>query len=716
MQDHFLPRDLTFTFNNPLDLSSLSDGQVEAQIRQLQSELSIRRRRNRAADSIDEAPTTRRMRREHDSMEAVPSSEEKSDVPPDPLPGTAEWLQSQENFYFFRKYPNVFTELQERNESGSPPHFLIHGNVQGGKTPVIAGLALYMVRDMRLSVVVVVRNILEDQRQLTDKFKNPHEPFHFFYSREAIKVSTPEESLSTFHREEPALTVALENQTQLQKIVDTWRGTSGGPNEFALIIDEADAIAFKGQNGRPTYPKVNGYLKELQDRARVVIMVTATSFDVLYLEARLTNRRIYSIPKHPNYKGVDHPGVQLIPVTMDLRYGGVGQPISPGLLEWYEELSQQMPFERAVREENGELTDHPIICLQKTETKIAKQMDMLYVLATDPRFRERFAILVYNGKGVHAYYHTLLPEIIPERGIYGKHHIDPRCNVSTRQYKKASIRDVLRMLRLYRNQYPITHIIIIAGFTVSRGLNIVSGVDYKWHLTHEIMYHSPNASVSDLIQSCRIFGIYYDSIPLKIYCAPEDAVSIRQAHFVQDRLIEGATSLATFEQVTASMPTLCRVIRICKNFIPARRTTQKCAEPEWNIVSTEEEQYVDEEEEKEELDDDEFKEDTEDDNDGSHIFRVLPERLGEVSRAYYNQIVVYLTDMHHTGVWMLKSRVLSMIYRNIQERNVIKSSIWNWTDVHSNFFEYAETEWESGLLIRQDTTGAWFMRLNEEEH
>lgn len=599
-----------------------------------------------------------------------------------------------EKYSFFRECSRIFPDLlQTQQDQTSTPYFLIQGSVQGGKTPVIAGLSLFLIKQMQISVITVVRNHLADRQQLDDKFTCNQEPFHVFH--EDVKVYKPRDNLYTFNQKERGLTIALENKIQLQKIVETL-GATHDPDRFALIVDEADAIAFKGAKRKPTCPQVIRWLKSLQAKAQLVVYVTATSFDVLYLEHKLTNRQIYTIPKDPHYKGIKD--VQFNPVEMDLQYRK-GQPISPELLEWYVDLSRESPFERAVKEDNGEMTDHPIICLQKTETDTRKQKDILCALASEPRLRNRFAILVYNGKGVDAYFRDLLPEYIPEQPKLPKgiHIIDPQYNIATRWYRKASIRDVLRMLRLYRNEYPVTHIIIIAGFTVARGLNIVSRLDYKWHLTHEIMYHSKGATVSDLMQSLRILGIYRDDIPLKVFCNTIDAEAILQAYELQDHLINGAS----LETATMTMPSLCQAIRVYVGLIPKKRdTTQKCAEPLWNTVESKAEAEQD---------------DVAVHDGSSRIFRVLPECLGEVSRAYYDKIVAYLRNTQRTRRWLLKADVLSMIYREIQERNVIKSSIWQWT-AQSNFFEHAETEWESGLLIRQDETGAWYMRLNEEEH
>lgn len=593
-----------------------------------------------------EMESTRRRRRSEYRDSAYEPLRQRSRVDDETIPLIEPWLS--ESIPFFRKYPGLFSDLQNTENN---PYFLIQGSVQGGKTPVIAGLTLFLIKVMRLSVIVVVRNYRADQQQLQDKFEQVDERFYPF----GITVRTASDRSYTFNPYSPTLTIALENKSQLSQIVESYKSTPN-PNHFAVIVDEADAIAYKKGN-----PQVIRWLRELQSQASQNILVTATAFDVLYLENELKNHRIYTIPRHFNYKGVDHPGLELVSTNINLRYS-VGQPIAPELLEWYETLNSESPFQRVVTEDGMEPSDHPIICLQKTETNTLKQTDIMCTLASDPRFRERFAILVYNGKGVDAYWHELLPERLPARlDIIGTVVTDTRCDVTRRWYKKASIRDVLGMFRAYRHQYPVTHIVIIAGFTVARGLNIVS-TDYKWHLTHEIMYHSPAATVSDLLQSCRVLGIYNDAVPLKVYCKPSDARDIQQAHYLQTRLIEGAT----LHEVTASMPSLCSTIRVLLGSIPVRRTTKKCAEPVWNTVQTEAEQYAEAEIENKE----------EDDGSGWLVYQT-----SEIQKKAYQDIEKVLLDQGWINMWVKRSDI--QMY--IPERE------WDLRDLKHNSSRIGET-------------------------
>ena len=642
-------------------------------------------RRRKKANSIvveQEDPPRQRSRIPEPTLPAHVEPRDMFNIPP-----VEPWLRDR--YPFFTEYPDIFSDL--RNALQGDRYFLIQGSVQGGKTPVISGLSLFLIKELDISVVTVVRNLRQDQEQLQDKFQRIEEPFYPF------GISVASSRTCTFHpNAAPGLTIALENASQLRRLVENY-SESVRPSKFALIIDEADAIAYKKGN-----PGVIYWLRQLMSRSCLNIFVTATAVDILYLETELTNRRLYTIPKDPNYKGIGHSDFNLIPVNMDMQYR-VGQAVSPELLEWYERLSHEQPFEGAVKEHGMEDSAHPIICLQKTETNTLKQRDILCSLASDPRFRDRFVILVYNGKGVEAYFHELLPERIPGRPRLpsGVLQTDTRCEVSTRWYKKASIRDVLGMLRLCRQQYPVTHIVIIAGYTVARGLNIVSS-DYKWHLTHEIMYHAPNATVNELIQSCRLMGIYQDSIPLKLYCNPIDTKAIEKAYYLQKRLIEGAT----YHEDVLSVAELVPIIRVFTNYIPEKRhTTKKCPEPVWNTVPSKAAQYSMEVEEK-----DEEKDVVHDGS--SRIFRVLPERLREVSRAYYDKIVDYLMNTQRTRKWLLKAEVLNALIDNSEIRHVVSSSIWNWTSSQSDSFEYAETEFETGLLIRHQESGSWVIRLN----
>jgi hypothetical protein len=194
---------------------------------------------------------------------------------------------------------------------------------------------------------------------------------------------------------------------------------------------------------------------------------------------------------------------------------------------------------------------------------------------------------VYNGEGVYLYSPDRLDnEIIGDEGEsaegivpsdrYSQYISD--CDVL--HFKKAGIKHALQYFK-QRAQTP-THIVIIAGLMVGRGLNIVSS-DYQWHLTHQILRVSDTADISDLIQKLRLLGIFRDSLPLRLFLTKKEATNLKKGHFLHNTLLDGAESVEDLVFV----PELVEQIEIPSGYIPRRRTTKKCAEPTWNEIVVE---------------------------------------------------------------------------------------------------------------------------------
>jgi hypothetical protein len=211
-------------------------------------------------------------------------------------------------------------------------------------------------------------------------------------------------------------------------------------------------------------------------------------------------------------------------------------------------------------------------------------------LIRHPIFGKEFVVIAYNGEGVYAYSPRGLDREIPDHEgemCWGDESASPYLvDCPVKHFKSLGIGDILQYFKKYSVKDRTTHIVIIAGQMVGRGLNIVSN-DYKWHLTHQILRVSETSTCADITQSCRVFGIYSDNIPTTLYCLQKDAMNLKQSHELQKRIFEGAD----LSQVTENMPELCKQIKMFVGHIPRRRTTKKCAEPEWNCVAKEREQY-----------------------------------------------------------------------------------------------------------------------------
>ncbi len=483
---------------------------------------------------------------------------------------------------FFQANPSIYDDLENTEKCVK----LIAGHVQSGKSAVLCGMAIYIVKVLRQHVVVVLRNSVADYFQLAKKFKRDGE-FGLFDVQMLYGGDTTNKAGNS-----PCITVCIENETQLKKIANAFEDVP-----FTLIVDEADAICYKKDIDKVCITQFN----RIKDASSQFIAVTATAFDMLYMEKDLMNKNIYKVPVNDMYKGITHSDLSINNLDRSFKFAlekiNVTQfSLSVDMENFYGKILDADIYERAIKEEKGDdrfRMDHPVVCLQRTESKVNEQLQTLSAIARHHVFGKEFLVIVFNYDGMFMYHHEYLPEYAGEHQgklLVGHRYVPDELKVKKYGTKtnKCSIGDVLQALKdcASRGEYVHTHIVIISGNLVGRGLNIVSN-DFKYHLTHQILKVSDESTCSDLIQSIRLLGNYNDDIPLNLFCLPKEGVNLKQAHALQQRLFEGAD----LHDATTSMRNLCDEINVFVGDIPRRKTTRKCRAPTWNMVATREEQY-----------------------------------------------------------------------------------------------------------------------------
>jgi len=535
----------------------------------------------------------------------------------------------------FNENPEIFEDLENPEKST----LLIAGLVQSGKSNVICGLSLYLNQALELNVINVVRDIRADYEQLYRKYIRD-------FSEYSLVINyTGEESIhKIFMERQPSITIALEHQNHFEKIQQAY---ALKPNSnFVLIADECDLICYKDE--KSIEPIRIHLFNDIKNRSDKFIGITATAFDMLYMEDRLTCDNIYTLPVPADYKGVDHSDFKIneLDKKFDFKLGKTNDPaiwrFSKDMENFYTDIMDTPVFEE--KTEEG-LIIHPVICLQTTETEKPKQLQCLGAFARHSVFKEEFTVVVYNGDGVFMYSPDGIDRDIVVKTQDGKEKLHKAkfdasaffkyCD-GVAYFKHLNLGDALQYLKNRRD--PPAHIVIIAGLMVGRGLNIVS-TDFKWHLTHQILKTSDTATCSDILQKCRCFGIYRDRIPINLYCLQKDAISIKQSLKLQARLFEGAE----LEEAIKSMPELCEEIKMYVGNIPKRRTTKKCKEPQWNKVAKEREQYGEIEEEK-----------NLEDGEGWLVYR-----SSELQKTIYKTVEKILLEQGWTNIWVKRSEIES---------------------------------------------------------
>jgi hypothetical protein len=551
----------------------------------------------------------------------------------------------QENIAFFRPEhnPTIFKDLEDSQKSVK----LITGQVQSGKTAVICGLATYLIKVLKMPVVIVVRNFTADYIQLSKKFKSTGTFGEYDILCHYAKDGNKE---NFFSAENVGLTICLEHQTQLRKVLE---GYHLRKTPFCLIADEADAVCYKTGSGSER--ERIGLFNELRDCASQFIAVTATAFDMLYLEKELVSQNIYHVPVPEFYKGIEHPDftIEELPDKFDFISKAESSSIwtlSRDMELFYTRLTDTPVFESVIREEDekyGEVwIDHPVICLQRTETVIAKQLQCMATMIRHPVFGQQWTVIVYNGEGVYAYSPDgMSNEIKDSDGNVCRGETPREAYLSDAPkalyFKSLTIGDILQY---FKDCGIATHILIVAGQMVNRGLNICSN-DYKWHLTHQILKLSDTATCADNNQiSGRLFGIYRDPIPTRLFVCKKDALGLKQTHYLQKRIFEGAS----LHELAEKMPNLCEQIKVFVGLIPRRKTSKKCREPKWNKVFREQEQYGEVEEENK----------VEDVEDGQGW---LVYRSSQIQKKAYEDIEKVLLEQGWTNMWVKRNEIESYL-------------------------------------------------------
>jgi hypothetical protein len=616
------------------------------------------------------AQLERRERREQvEQLEQLEQLEVQIDPPATFTVKDKKQLQKQlgEKIAFFHpnNNPTIFEDLENPERTNK----LVAGMIQSGKSNVICGLAMYCAQALGVSVIILLRNYTADYEQLRSKLEKEYDVIPFYAGDKT--------QLKHMFRGETKIMICLENEKQMTRLDAEILRTG---SRFCLIADEVDAVCYKADETRQRIT----VFESLKSKALQFIGVTATSYAMLYKEQALVNHAIYRVPIDPDYKGIDYlirsNSIEELPNQFDFKLKAATPAIwelSSDMEHFYTQILDTPAFDK-----------QPVIALQTTETEIKKQFQCMAALARHPIFKKEFSIVVYNGEGIYLYSAQRLDnEIEGDEGEMSEgvvpndrfsHYIQD-CNVL--HFKKAGIKHALQYFK--NRARPPTHILIIAGLMVGRGLNIVSS-DYQWHVSHQILRVSDTADVADLIQKLRLLGVFRDSTPLKLFLTKKESENLKRGHLLHNTLLDGAQR----QRTQVIMPVLVEQIPISKDHIPIRRTTKKCPEPNWN----------EQEEEKKEMEM----------NTQCKYYCILPQELGPREKEVYDYAVDYLQDKK--GSWVLRNTVVRHIMTFNFSENPTRGRFSGMCTVISKHHR-TESEEYPGLLFLFKRN-RWYMRLN----
>jgi hypothetical protein len=448
-------------------------------------------------------------------------------------------LESISNF--FENNPMIFEEMKDENPVDQ--FKLIVGHVQSGKSDVICGLAVYNILVQKRTTLVIVRNFTGDYQQLASKFQKTEEKFTMFGIDILYGGDKNEMALSDAISGRTAkLIIIIANNTHgrtLNRVLQA-RKQCKDSIKFDVVIDECDDLAYK----KNADAKWISELDDLLPFARQIFGITATAFDVMFMENKLQTDGIYRLKRPENYKGIDHIITKHMDTTTFIKKNG-RRELSEAMVQLYDDISD-VQFNESY-EDDGQLYNHPNIVLHKTCT-FTKDHELFLSEFRRIRILADWVKIIYNGQGC-ILHHTSL-----ENGYEGEpiviDGVEGTCVRGEWTFIKVSVGSVLEWIRNYNpNAYITSNIVIMSGILSGRGINFVSSPSYKWHLTHQILATSVTRSVSDLIQSIRLFGRYNDDIPLTLYTPQNHINDLRKGIALHEQFIDGALNAEESEKM-----------------------------------------------------------------------------------------------------------------------------------------------------------------------
>jgi hypothetical protein len=296
------------------------------------------------------------------------------------------------------------------------------------------------------------------------------------------KSTYRQKAIDAFNGKSLKMIICLGNATQLQRVLNLAKETSGTIN---LFIDEVDYVDYGDES------ETASVLNEIKEYAYQTIGITATPLAVMFNEDDLKAKNQLRLQPPSDYRGI--VDILFNPFEKEataLNHKSTYREIianDPNLEPFIKWFSKLKPVKAVSLNEFI-----PNVCLIKNSRFIANQECIFEEIV---KRHKEMVVMVYNGSGVKMH--------VPGEKFEG--------------YQKMNISDALQYLRDNGGVKKFKNIIIIAGDLAGRCISYVPK-DYSWHLTD--MYYLPaaNTPVPEIIQSVgRLFGRNRGKGPLRLH-------------------------------------------------------------------------------------------------------------------------------------------------------------------------------------------------------
>lgn len=540
--------------------------------------------------------------------------------------------------------------------------WLIYGECQSGKTSTIQGACLAHMQINECSVIVVLRDSIEDSKQLEkrslelkDEFIK-HQKEQGFNSYMNVVCADSNKQIPKLKQalsgEKPSLIICLGNKSQLFRIKNVLDNIQ--EPRYVVAIDEADHVAYGKDSAQFRYILSDSIL----NNAGRVYAITATSFDMIFTEDRIKNSSIIRIkPKSGIYKGINNfVKIDLSEKIHPLVTNKNHFESDPNLLSVMREMGDNDCNHH--QRKYSTRSKQPVICLFKNATQRNYQMRFLKEISTHPSLK-MWCGIVFNGDGITIYHPNIMSHMVI-KGKKGK-TIDDFPNVL--RFSDASIGDALQYFEIITKNttIKISHIAIISDRMADRSISFVSN-NYNvnkqrgWRCSHMYYVPSKNATIPMLLQAVgRLCGNFDDDISGILYAPKEVCENIIKGYYIQKEMLQRVDESILDESIKKCM----KEMGFRKEKIPSRKLgTQENAKIT-NVVMV--------------------------GNDEGYKLDFYTKKLGEIEKLKYENIDIQQEDLEEikeetqevqekSYISLLVEKITKYVKSNIGKENTFKTA------------------------------------------
>lgn len=617
---------------------------------------------------------------------------------------------------------------------------VVCGFPQAGKSAYTFAIALqYILNDK--PVIMVLRNSCRDSIQIKDKARKfaqehiAHMKSIGYKNCPSLDVVLASEMSCTRTTDQlrnytnvlngltgkyKKLIIVINNGYQLKytnRIINEY--ISPEFNNFVMLTDEADNVGYSQiRRDMPKYHAILEY-KKLFERAQHIYEISATVFDILLGNNKLTNKGIVIVHPPETYKYISK-NITFVPIEIELNSDGLDTfEVDKNIEIVYDELSSLDYYKKDYENNKYNLqADHPIILLHKTSIWHSNH-DMFF---DDIKYHEvystKWTVIVEDSRGFRIYSNELCGETIKILNEKSQDRLEKGEFVFTD--KHIDIQDILQFFYDNGGAQRFSHIVIKSGNISGRCRSYISKNGY-WHLTHQYYIPSKQVSIPEAVQSCRLVHNRPDNLPLTMYAFQKIIDTIRKGDLMQqeqlDRLLNYEEEIETSQKVKTEFWSKEKIAKgkIChsvlnKTYKPFKVTG---CDGGWSTNTYLDNTMI----KKLAVPDEPDTEDVENDNDEEYENRLsgeylivqkhlLPIGLQKV----YDDIVNYIKQNNSKCKWLMRADIINSLSSG-EKMNPLRGRMSDMVEEH--YIKRSSDYTKNGLIMHKTKTNRWRIIYNE---